>query len=139
LTILIVTADPTGAVDTAYRAVRVITVNGASLDCAAPTACALSAGNIDDFDQRSLVAVSFAGLPVPGPGAPPPVGPAAAAPPPAPVATLAMTGSTPGPLVAVGGGLLALGLFAMLGATGLGRRRRIPFRADRPFGHDRVP
>jgi hypothetical protein len=137
-TILITTADPTGAIAAAYRVVRVITANGASLDCAAPSGCQLSAGNVDDFDQRTLVPIAFANLPVPSPGAPAPVGPPASPIGAAPVATLAMTGTTPGPLVALGGGLLAGGLVAMLAATGFGRRRRAPFRADRAFGHDHV-
>ena len=129
-TILIVTADPTGAIATPYKAVRVVTVDGSSLDCAAPAACSLSAGNVDDFAQRTLVPIAFAGLST-APGGPAPVAPPAPPTPPAPVATLAMTGSTPGPLVVVGGGLLALGLAAMLVATGFAGRRRAPSRADR--------
>jgi len=130
-TILIVTADATGAVDTTYRAVRVITVGGASLDCAAPAACALSAGNVDDFDQRSLVAISFASLQTPPPTTPAPPALTSSAPTSsAPVPTLAMTGSSTASLVVVGGGLLLVGLIVMLAATGFGTLRR------GPLGHD---
>jgi hypothetical protein len=129
-TILIVTADTTGAIATPYKAVRVITVGGTGLDCSAPAACVLSAGNVDDFDQRSLVAISFAGL-----AAPPPTPPTAPTPP-ATVPTLAVTGSSPASLVVVGGALLTGGLIIMLGATGFGRLRRGSFGAGRPFGHD---
>jgi hypothetical protein len=136
-TILIVTADATGAIDTPYSAVRVITVGGASLDCATPAACVLSAGNVDDFDQRILAAISFASLLAPPSGVPAPVGPPAAPTPPAPIPTLAMTGSSSASLVLVGGGLLVAGLLTMLAASGFGMLRRGPFRAGRPFGHDR--
>jgi hypothetical protein len=66
-TILIVTADPSGNMESTYQVARVINVNGSSLDCAAPTGCALGAGNVDDYLQRSVVPISFANAPVPRP------------------------------------------------------------------------
>jgi hypothetical protein len=66
-TILIVTADPNGNVESTYQVTRVINVDGSSLDCAAPQGCALGAGNVDDYAQRSVVPVSFANAPIPIP------------------------------------------------------------------------
>jgi hypothetical protein len=123
---LFVTADGSGAIDTPYRAVRAITVNGASLDCATPMACAVSVGNVDDFDQRSLVPISFENLPIPIPNpvgvstAPPPVTPSGAP----PVATLALTGISLWPLVRFGGTLVIAGVIVMQGVPRLGRTRR---------------
>ena len=120
---LFVDADGGGTVSTTYRVVRVITVSGTSLDCAEPLACVLSVGNVDDFDQRGLIALSFANAPIPSPIAapgPPPPAPSAPPPTPAPVGILAMTGFAPGPLVAFGGGLVVAGMSAVW----IGRRRR---------------
>jgi hypothetical protein len=122
-TVLFVHADGGGMVSTAYGVVRVITVGGSSLDCAEPLACVLSVGNVDDFDQRSLVALSFAEVAIPAPvtaPGPPPAAPSASPPAPAPVGVLAMTGFAPGPLVGLGGGLLLAGMTALR----VGRRRR---------------
>jgi hypothetical protein len=114
-------ADGAGMVGTTYGVVRVITVGGASLDCAGPPTCVLSVGNVDDFDQRSLVPLSFAAAPIPSPVAapgPPPAAPSAPAP--APIGVLAMTGFAPAPLISFGGGLAVAGT----GAIVVGRRRR---------------
>jgi hypothetical protein len=143
---LFVQADGGGTISTTYRVVRIITVTGTSLDCAEPLACVLGVGNVDDFAQRSVIALSFANLPMPVPTPPP--APSAPAPSTPPVGALAMTGFAPAPLVGFGGGLVVAGMIALFA----GRRRPgvprpspyrldgvAPFRAGRGIGHDRGP
>jgi hypothetical protein len=160
---LFVVADGSGAIATPYTVSRVITVAGASVDCAAPPACVLGVGNVDDFEQRSVVALSFQGSPIPVPPPvstpPPPVSPS---PPSAglPGPTLAMTGLSPWPLLRFGGALVLAGALAMLvvprpssarrarpavrgGRSGVGPSAsgsvELPRGPGGPVGHDREP
>jgi hypothetical protein len=119
-TILIVRADSNGNVESTYQVTRVITVDGSNLDCAAPNGCALGAGNVDDYAQRSVVPVSFANAPVPKPAVT--VVPSPGPNPTTPAGTLAMTGYSPWLFVRIGSGLAIAG-FAMLAASRLRRSR----------------
>jgi len=63
-TILIVNADPSGNFDGTYQVAKFITVNGSTIDCGGPAGCAVGAGNVDIYVQRSLAPISFANPPM---------------------------------------------------------------------------
>jgi hypothetical protein len=126
---LFVPADASGSLEVSYRVVRDITSDGTDLDCSVPATCVLSVGNVDDFDQRSVVAISFATQVTPTPTTPPTAvqpGPSGASGPPTTSTNqLAMTGFAPWGLLRFGGGLVVVGLLGLSGGLrGRGSRRR---------------
>jgi hypothetical protein len=127
---LFVQADASGSLSAAYRVLRDITSDGTNLDCSVPGTCVLSVGNVDDFDQRSVVPISFASALTAPPTAPPtaalPGSSGAVGPSTTSTHQLAMTGFAPWALVRFGGGLVVMGLLALYGGLrGRGSRRRL--------------
>jgi hypothetical protein len=127
---LFVPADASGSLEVSYRVVRAITSDGTDLDCSVPGTCVLSVGNVDDFDQRSVVAISFATQVTPTPTTPSravqPGSSGASGPPTTSTNELAMTGFAPWGLLRFGGGLVVVGLLALSGGLRGRRFRRRP-------------